>query len=100
MSDCDLKTETVEAVAWKRSWRQEFYTDLWADFKMIAHMEEVVTLPDGTVIHKPLPQVERMASKVYADPRVQKLHALLTELVNEWRLEDMNNQSYNSPVEG
>lgn len=99
MSDWDLKTETVEAVAWKRSWRQEFYTDLGTDFKMVAHMEEVVTLPDGSVIHKPLPEVVRAASDVYQDPRVQQLHALLTDLVNEWRIEDMNNQSYNSQLE-
>ena len=99
MSDWDLKKETVEATAWKRSWRQEFFTDLGTDFKMIAHMEEVITLPDGSVIHKQLDPVIRQSSKVYSDPRVQQLHAILTELIDEWRIEDMNNKSYNSQVE-
>lgn len=88
MSDWDLKTETVEAVAWKRSWRQEFFTDLGTDFKMIAHMEEVTLLPDGTTAKKQLPAVTRDITQVGADPRVQQLHAILTELINEWRLED------------
>ena len=38
--------------------------------------------------------------EVGADPRVQQLHAILTELINDWRLDDMNKQEYNPKVEG
>ena len=100
MSDWDLKTETVEAVAWKRSWRQEFFTDFGQDFRVVAHMEQVTLLPDGTTAKKQLPAVTRDITQVGADPRVQQLHAILTELINEWRLEDMNKQEYNSKLEG
>ena len=41
-----------------------------------------------------------LIAQVGSDPRVQQLHAILTELINEWRLEDMNKQEYNSKLEG
>ena len=44
--------------------------------------------------------VTRDITQVGADPRVQQLHAILTELINEWRLEDVNKQEYNSKLEG
>lgn len=88
MTNWDFKTEQVEAASWKRSWRQEFFTDLSSDFTMKAHMERVTTLPDGSVVHTPLPAVMRRASQVASDPRVQQLQALMTELVEEWTLED------------
>lgn len=84
MADWDLRTEQVEVISWKRTWRLEFFTDLGSDFTMRAHPERVTTLPDGSVVHAVLPEVVRRASQVGADPRVQQLQALLTELVKEW----------------
>ena len=66
---------------------------------MVAHMEQVTLLTDGTSAKKQLQPVARDITQVGADPRVQKLHAILTELINEWRLEDMNKQEYNPQVE-
>ena len=100
MSDWDLKEETITARQWVRSWRQEFFTDFGQDFRMVAHMEHMTLLPDGTTAKKPLQTVARDIAQVGADPRVQQLHAILTELINEWRLEDMNKQEYNSKLEG
>ena len=99
MSDWELKEETITARQWVRSWRQELFTDLGTNFQIEAHMEQVTTLPDGSVAKKNLPSVVRSLSQVGADPRVQQLHLLLTELINEWRLEDMNKQEYNPRVE-
>ena len=84
MSDWKLKEETVTARQWVRSWRQEFFTDLGQDFRMVAHMEQITALPDGSVIHHVLPEVVRRASQVGHDPRVQQLQALLAELIKEW----------------
>jgi hypothetical protein len=66
---------------------------------MVAHMEQVTLLPDGTSAKKQLQPVVRDITQVGADPRVQQLNAVLTELINEWRLEDMNKQEYNPQVE-
>lgn len=88
MSDWELKEETTTARQWVRSWRQELFTDLGTNFQIEAHMEQVTTLPDGTVAKKMLPSVVRSLSQVGSDPRVKQLNALLTELINEWRLED------------
>ena len=100
MSDWELSEETITARQWVRSWRQEFFTDFGQDFRMVAHMEQMTLLPDGTTAQKPLQSVTRDITQVGADPRVQKLHAIITELINEWRLEDMNKQEYNSKLEG
>ena len=100
MSDWELNEETVTARQWVRSWRQEFYTDYGEAFRMVAHMEQMTLLPDGTTAKNPLQSVTRDITQVGADPRVQQLHAILTELINEWRLEDMNKQEYNSKLEG
>lgn len=100
MSDWDLKEETITARQWVRSWRQEFFTDFGTNFSMEAHMEQVTMLPDGTIAKKPLRSVVRRFSEVGTDPRVQQINSLLTELINEWRLEDMNKQEYNSKLEG
>ena len=100
MSDWELNEETITARQWVRSWRQEFFTDFGQDSRVVAHMEQVTLLPDGTTATKPLQSVIRDITQVGADPRVQQLHAILTELINEWRLEDMNKQEYNSKLEG
>jgi hypothetical protein len=99
VSDWELKEETVTARQWVRSWRQEFFTDFGQDFRVVAHMEHMTLLPDGTSAKKQLQPVVRDITQVGADPRVQQLNAILTELINEWRLEDMNKQEYNSKVE-
>ena len=99
MPDWESKEETITARQWVRSWRQEFFTDFGQDFRMVAHMEQMTLLPDGTTAKKPLQTVARDIAQVGADPRVQQLHAILTELINEWRLEDMNKQEYNPKVE-
>ena len=57
----------------------------------------IVSTPEGPVALGP--GISRDIAQVGADPRVQQLHAILTELINEWRLEDMNKQEYNSKVE-
>ena len=100
MSDWELKEETITARQWVRSWRQEFFTDFGQNFRVVAHMERMTLLPDGTTAKKQLPEVTRDIKQVGADPRVQQLHAILTELINKWRLEDMNKQAYNSKLEG
>ena len=99
MSDWELNEETISARQWVRSWRQEFFTDFGQNFRMVAHMEQMTLLPDGTIATKPLQSVIRDITQVGSDPRVQRLHAILTELINVWRLEDMNKQEYNSKVE-
>ena len=99
MSDCELREETIIARQWVRSWRQEFFTDFGNNFRMVAHMEQMTLLPDGTSARKQLQPVVRDITQVGADPRVQQLHAILTELINEWRLEDINKQEYNPKVE-
>ena len=88
MSDWDLKEETITARQWVRSWRQEFFTDFGQDFRMVAHMEQMTLLPDGTTAKKQLPAVTRDITQVGHDPRVQQLQALLTELIKEWMDED------------
>ena len=45
-------------------------------------------LPDGTTAKKQLPAVTRDITQVGADPRVQQLRALLTELIKEWMDKD------------
>ena len=100
MSDWELNEETVTARQWVRSWRQEFFTDFGQGFRMVAHMEQMTLLPDGTTAKRPLQPITRDIKQVGSDPRVQQLHAILTELINEWRLEDMNKQEYNSKLEG
>ena len=100
MSDWELKEETITARQWVRSWRQEFFTDFGQDFRVVAHMEQVTLMPDGTTAKKQLSAVTRDIKQVGADTRVQQLHAILTELINKWRLEDMNKQEYNSKLEG
>ena len=100
MSDWELKEETITARQWVRSWRQEFFTDFGQGFRVVAHMEQMTLLPDGTTAKKPLQPIARDINQVGEDPRVQQLHAILTELINEWRLEDMNKQEYNSKLEG
>ena len=92
MSDWDLKEETITARQWIRSWRQEFFTDFGQYFRVVAHMEQMTLLPDGATATKPLQSVTRDITQVGADPRVQQLHAIHTELINEWRLEEINKQ--------
>lgn len=88
MSDWNLETGTVNKTQWLRSWRQEFYTDLGSDFKLKAHLETVVMLDDGNILHKQAGEVTRVASIVGSDPRVQQIQILLTELIQEWIAED------------
>ncbi|MEI6297074.1 MAG: hypothetical protein WCO84_05555 [bacterium] len=92
MSDWNLSTGTSNTTKWTRSWRQELYTDLGSDFRIVLHMEEVTTLDSGEVIHKELPQVVRKLSAVSSDPDVVQLATLLTSLAKKWLDED------NTPV--
>lgn len=88
MTDWNLQTMPTSLTKWDRSWRQEFFTDLGSDFTLVAHIEEVKTLDDGTVTHTLKPPVVRKLSEVGSDPRVQQLHALMTELIKEWMDQD------------
>ena len=100
MSDWELKEETITARQWVRSWRQEFFTDLGGAFRMVAHMERVTLLPNGSVSHEQLPSVSRDILGVGGDVRVQQLNSLLTELINEWRIEDDAKAGYNDASGG
>lgn len=87
MSDWNLQEAPVALTKWRRSWRQEFFTDLGSDFRFVAHLEDAVS--DGaeaTTEHVGV--VTRSASQVMEDPRVQQLSAIMTELVKEWMDED------------
>lgn len=88
MSDWNLQTGSSNITKWTRSWRQEFYTDLGTDFRVVIHMEEVTTLDSGEVIHKPLPSVTRTLSQVYSDPQAVELTTLMTGLAKKWLDED------------
>lgn len=88
---------TSDITRYTRSWRQEFYTDLGSDFKLIAHLEEITKLDDGTVMNKPCGTVTRSASIVGQDKRVQQIQVLMTELIKEWLDEDMATKTVNTP---
>jgi hypothetical protein len=88
MSDWNLQTGTTNVTKWTRSWRQEFYTDLGTDFRVVLHMEEVTTLDTGEVVHKPLTAVSRTLSQVMGDPDAVQMVTLMTSLAKKWLDED------------
>ena len=100
MSDWELNEETVTARQWVRSWRQEFYTDYGEAFRMVAHMERITLLPNGTYLRDPLPCIERTMDNVASADGVLKLQAIMTDLINTWRLEDNAKLSDNAACGG
>ena len=88
MSDWNLSTGTTNITTWTRSWRQEFFTDLDSEFKVVLHMEQVTKLESGEVIHKSLPTVVRTISQVMGDPDAVQMVTLLTLLAKKWLDED------------
>ena len=88
MSDWELKEEAVTARQWVRSWRQEFFTDFGQGFRMVAHMERITLLPNGTYMREQLPCIERTMDNVASVDSVLKLQTIMTDLINIWRLED------------
>lgn len=92
MSDWNLKEGTATTKTWTRSWRQEFYTDLGTDFRVVLHMEDVTTLDTGEVIHTPKPSVVRTLSQVMGDADAVQMVTLMTTLAKKWLDED------NTPV--
>ena len=96
VSDWELKEETVTARQWVRSWRQEFYTDYGEVFRMVAHMERITLLPNGTYMREQLPCIERTMHDVAGVDGVLKLQAIMTDLINTWRLEDKAKLSDNA----
>ena len=96
MSDWDLKEETITARQWVRSWRQEFFTDFGQDFRVVAHMEQVTLLPNGTYLREQLPCIERTMDNVASVDSVLKLQSIMTDLINTWRLEDKAKLSDNA----
>lgn len=89
MTDWNYSTNTTDITKWTRSWRQELYTDLGTDFKLVAHMENVTTLATGEIIHTPLPAITRQMSLVATDPDVILLQEVLTRLVKKYLDEDI-----------
>ena len=88
MSDSwDYKEQVITTKSWVRSPSQTFQTGLGTEFRLVAEMEKVSILENGTILYEQLPSVIRSMSQVYQDPRVQQLAALLKELCAEWRLE-------------
>lgn len=87
----DETTETVETKSWVRSWRQELYTDLGSDFRMVAHLEKVLTTSDGSTIlgRQTLPNVQTTASQCATDPVLgplaYQIQTAMTALVDELR---------------
>ena len=88
MSDWNLSTGTTNITTWTRSWRQEFFTDVDTDFRVVLHMEETTRLDTGEIIHKPLPPVTRVLSQVLSDPDAVTMVTLMTSLAKKWLDED------------
>lgn len=90
----DETTETTELKSWVRSWRQEFYTDLGSDFRLVAHMEKVTTLTaDNSILsHEQLPNIQTTAAQCAADPVLgplaYQIQTALTALVEELRMRE------------
>lgn len=87
----DETTETVSTRSWIRSWRQELYTDLGSDFRMVAHLERVITAADGATVlgRQTLPGVQVTASQCAVDPVLgplaYQIQTAMTALVDELR---------------
>ena len=96
MSDWNIETGTATTTTWTRSWRQELFTDLDTDFRIVYHMESVTKLDTGQVIHTPLPQVTRQLSQVKDDPDVIALGIIMLKLGKKWLDEDV--AAANPPV--
>jgi len=88
MSDWNLSTGTTNVTKWTRSWKQELYTDLGTDFKIVLQMEEITALDSGEVVHTQLRPVVRMLSQVMNDPDVVQMATLMTALAKKWLDED------------
>ena len=88
----DETTETAELKSWVRSWRQEFFTDLGVDFRLVAHMEKVTVLTAaGSVLgRETLPNLQITAAQCSTDPVLgplaYQIQSALTALVEELRM--------------
>ena len=95
MSTSDLweyRETTLKTGTWKRSWRQEFYTEYGTAFYVVCHMEEVTCDENGKLVsRKDLGKVTRNITELMQSPHianVMQLSSILTELVGAWYLED------------